>query len=159
MIDSRNVARGQWMVFRWTMFLTAASLAVYIPYKYLTALHAIEGAYALLFPFSAVLALGGILLAAKPERAFRLPLAVRAPVTLIAAGWIYTGALCVPSLAQSILTHPFGGLFATFHMLAQHVVLSTLVGLLVAAPKTTFTWMGLPAPEAPMEPALAASDV
>lgn len=132
-----------WKAFRAVIFLAAASLAIYIPYKYATQLHATEGLYAFLFPLSSVLALGGIVFAWKPALVFRIPFLLRAPVGLIAAGWIGTGLLCIPSLMQTTLN---GGLFATFHLLVQHVVLSISLGTLVLAPRATYAHFGLQPP-------------
>lgn len=150
-------SRRSWSAYRWVMFLAAASLAVYIPYKYATQLHAIRGLYAFLFPLSAVLALGGMALALRPGLALRLPLLARAAVGALAAGWIATGVLCVPTLAKQVMASPWGGLFATFHMLVQHVVLSLLVAALALAPRALFRQMGLELPARERVPEPAAS--
>jgi hypothetical protein len=139
------------MLFRWVIFLAAASLAGYIPFKYMTQPQAMTGLYGFLFPLSSVLATGGMLFAWRPGLVFRIPFFLRAPVGVIAAGWIGTGLLCIPSLTHSMLTSPFGGLFATFHMLAQHVVLSMALGSLVVAPRATYAHFGLPVPERPKD--------
>ena len=52
-----------WWIFRTALFASAASLAIYIGYKYATQLHTLEGFYAFLFPLSSVLAVAGMVLA------------------------------------------------------------------------------------------------
>ena len=141
---------GSWLAFRAVMLVTAASLAIYIPYKYATQLHAIDGLYAVLFPLSSVLAIAGVALGVRPALAFRLPTPARAAVGAIAGSWLMTGVLCIPSLTETTLEAPAAGLFATFHMLAQHVVLSLAVSALVLAPRATYARFGVepPAPRA-----------
>ncbi len=138
-----------WNLFRFLLFAAAASLAAYIPFKYATQLHAIEGIYFYLFPLSSVVALAGILLAWKPVDAFRLPLWLKAATSAIAIGWIATGVVCIPSLAKTTMSAPALGLFATFHMVAQHVFLSLSVTFLLLVPHSFYAWFGkaVPAPE------------
>ena len=64
--------------FRIALFVAAASLALYIPYKYATELHAISGLYAYLFPLSGVLAVFGMILAVRPQSACDCSTGVRA---------------------------------------------------------------------------------
>lgn len=137
---------GSWIAFRLVLFLTAASLGFYIPYQYATGLHAIAGPYAFLFPLSSILVVAGLVLGWKPEVVFRIPFAARAALVLLAAGWIATGLLCIPSLTEMTLESPLGGLFATFHMVAQHVVLSASVGALALSPRATYAWFGVAVP-------------
>ena len=63
-----RISNSPWAptAFRIALFAAAASLAAYIPYKYATQLHAIQGLYAFLFPLSAILAAAGIALAVRP---------------------------------------------------------------------------------------------
>ena len=110
--------------FRVALFAAAASLAVYIPFKYATQLHAISGLYAFAFPLSAILALSGMFVAWKPKSACDCSVPVRAGVGAVSVLWLVTGMLCVKSLADGIAANPLGGTFATFHMVAQHVFLS-----------------------------------
>lgn len=134
-IAKSNARVTAWITFRIMLFAAAASLAVYIPYKYATQLHAIQGMYAFLFPLSAVLAAAGIVLALKPGMACQCSTAARAGVAAVAGLWMATGVLCVPSLMASIVNSPAGGLFATFHMLAQHVFLSLSILAFAFAPQ------------------------
>lgn len=137
-----------WIVYRLVMFAAAASLALYIPYKYATQLHAVSGLYAFLFPLSGVLAVAGIVLAVRPELAFRTPLVLRAVVGAVAVGWLATGLLCAKSLTLGILENPGPGLFAAFHMVVQHVVLSFQVAALALAPRALYDQLGVAAPRA-----------
>lgn len=115
-------------VLGWTLrvalFGAAASLAVYIPYKYATQLHAVTGIYAFLFPLSALLAAAGIVLAVKPQQGCDCGVSMRAGVGALSALWLVTGVLCVGSLTVAVMEHPMHGSIATFHMLVQHVFLS-----------------------------------
>lgn len=140
-----------WISFRFLLFAAAASLAAYIPFKYATQLHAIEGIYAFLFPLSSVVALAGLLLAFKPELGFNLPLWLRTATSAIAVGWIATGVICVPSLARTTLTAPFQGIFATFHMTAQHIFLSLSVTFMLLVPQAVYGWFRAPLPAAQEE--------
>jgi hypothetical protein len=135
--------RPIWTAFRVALFAAALSLAGYIPYKYLTQLHAIEGLYAFLFPLSSILVVAGLTLSLRPDVAFRLPLVGRALIAAIATGWIATGVLCIPSLTRMALQSPVGGAFAMFHMVTQHVFLSLSVAMLVLVPSTMMTQFGV----------------
>lgn len=135
-----------WTVYRWVMFAAAASLAAYIPYKYATKLHAIEGLYAFLFPLSSVLAIAGIVLAIRPGLVFRVPLLPRAVVGAVAVGWMATGMLCAKSLTLGVIENPGPGTFAVFHMLVQHVVLSVQVAALALAPRALYQQLGVEPP-------------
>ncbi len=121
-------------ILRAGLFLLAASLAVYIPYKYATQFHAVTGLYAFAFPLSAVLAFAGMVLAVRPEAGCSCSGSMRAGVGGIAALWMVVGLLCVPSLAEMIREMPLGGAFATFHMTMQHVVLSAAILAFAVAP-------------------------
>lgn len=121
--------------FRLALFAAAASLAAYIPYKYATQLHAVEGLYAVLFPFSALLAAAGMVLALRPRTACQCSMSARAGFGALAVLWLGTGLLCVPSLMASVASAPAGGLLASFHMLAQHVFLSLSVLAFAVAPQ------------------------
>lgn len=135
--------RAAWTTFRVLLMLAAASLAGYIPYKYATQLHAIDGIYAFLFPLSGVLAMAGMALAARPELAFRIPLVGRAAIGALAAGWMATGMLCVKSLTTQVLVSPGAGLFASFHMATQHIFLSLAVAAIVLAPSAVWAQFGV----------------
>lgn len=131
---SNRPAAG-WLIFRIALFAAALSLAAYIPYKYATQLHAVTGLYAFLFPLSGVLAAAGIVLALRPRAACDCSPVVRAGMGVLAGAWMATGVLCVPSLVEMIASSPAGGLFATFHMLAQHVFLSISILAFAAVPQ------------------------
>lgn len=135
-----------WTIFRIALFAAAVSLAAYIPYKYATQLHAIRGLYAFLFPLSSVLAVAGIVLALRPRTACDCSTGVRAGVGALAGLWMVTGGLCVPSLMELIANSPAGGLFAIFHMLAQHVFLSLSILAFAVAPQAMARRLGVPAP-------------
>ncbi len=124
-------------VLRVGLFLIAASLALYIPFKYATQLHAISGFYAVLFPLSGVLALAGMVLAIKPQAACDCSTAMRGGAGVIAGGWLATGLMCIPSLTETVQVMPLGGGIAMVHMLAQHVVLSMAILAFAIAPGRT----------------------
>jgi hypothetical protein len=121
-------------ILRTGLFLVAASLAFYIPYKYATQLHAITGFYAFLFPLSGVLALAGMVLAVKPQAACDCSGSMRGGAGIIAAGWMATGLMCIPSLTETVRVMPLGGAFAMFHMLTQHVVLPLAILAFAVSP-------------------------
>ena len=64
----------------------------------------------------------------------------------MAALWMVTGVICVPSLAEGVINSPLGGMFATFHMLVQHVFLSLSVLAFAFAPRAMARMMGVPVP-------------
>jgi len=131
-----------WTLFRVGLLAAALSLAAYIPYKYATQLHAIQGLYAFLFPLSAVLAVVGIVLALQPKKACDCSAGVRAGIGVLAGLWLVTGVLCVPTLVEAITKNPAGGLFAAFHMSAQHVFLSLAIIAFAVAPRTMANKLG-----------------
>lgn len=143
MIDSKRHPAA--MAFRIALFSSALSLAAYIPYKYLTQLHAIEGLYAFLFPLSAALAAGGMLFAARPQAACECAAPVRAGLGAVALLWLATGLLCMPTLVHATMNAPVGGLFATFHMLVQHVFLSLALLVFAVAPRSIVERLQAPA--------------
>ena len=111
-------------LFRVALFAAAASLAVYIPFKYATQLHAVTGFYAFIFPLSALLATAGIVVAVKPERACDCGPTVRSGIAALSVLWLATGMLCASALAGAVMSHPLRGSLATFQMTTQHVFLS-----------------------------------
>jgi hypothetical protein len=141
------------IAFRAALFAAAASLAAYIPYKYATQLHAIEGLYAFVFPFSALLAAAGMVLALRPRSACSCSMATRAGFAVLAGLWLATGLLCVPSLLESVARTPAPGLFASLHMLAQHVFLSLAVLAFAVAPQAMARACGVPAAIGPLRAA------
>lgn len=136
-----------WLL-RAALFLAAASLAAYIPYKYATQLHAVTGFYAFLFPLSALLAAAGIFAAVKPDKACDCSVPVRSGVAALSLLWLATGVMCVGSLTEAVIEHPMHGSIATFHMMAQHVFLSLMLLALALAPQRMAKAMGVePAPQ------------
>lgn len=131
-------------IFRCALFAAALSLAAYIPYKYATQLHAITGLYAFLFPLASVLVAAGMLLAMKPGKACDCSTMVRSGVGAVAALWMVTGVLCIPSLMEATSALPESGLFATFHMTVQHVFLSLSILAFAFAPRTMAKLLGVP---------------
>jgi len=124
------------LIFRIALFAAAASLAAYIPFKYATQFHAMQGFYAFMFPFSAVMALAGMALAVKPAAACSCNLGVSARAALgsVSVLWLVTGLLCAPSLFAKFPISIGSGAFAVFHMTAQHIFLSATVFTFVVAP-------------------------
>ena len=121
-------------LFRAALFAAAASLVAYVPYKYATQLHTLQGLYAFLFPLSTLLAAAGIVFAVKPEKACDCSMTMRSGLAVLSGLWLATGLLCVGTLADAVLAHPLRGSFATFHMLAQHVFLSLSLLALALVP-------------------------
>ncbi len=118
---------------RAVLFASAATLALYIPYKYATQLHAITGLYAFLFPLSGLLAAAGLILSVKPAKGCDCSLMTRSGLGVLSGLWLATGLMCVGSLNQTLMADPVHGSIATIHMLLQHVLLSlTLIAFAVA---------------------------
>ena len=111
------------LIFRIALFLAAASLAAYIPFKYATSLHAISGLYAFMFPLSGILAIAGMAFAIKPTMACDCGGGLDSSVAGVSVLWGVTGMACTGSLFSMVMATPTAGLFATFHMLAQHIFL------------------------------------
>lgn len=140
------------MLFRVALFVAAATLALYIPFKYATQLNAITGLYAFLFPLSGILALTGMLIAVKPrvgcscgDLDTQTSVMVRSGVGAIAVLWMLNGALCVPTLAAMFKHSVWGASFAIAHMAIQHVFLSSAILLFALAPDWMAQKLGLTA--------------
>ncbi|MBA3496003.1 MAG: hypothetical protein H0T86_02740 [Gemmatimonadales bacterium] len=138
------------MVLRGVILVAAVSLGAYIAFKTATHPHAFTGAYAVLFPLSIIVTIAGVVFAIEPALALRTPVWIRAAVGIAAAGWLANGMLCVRSLAETTLHAPLAGLFATGHMVLQHVVLTLGVAAFTLAPRAVYRWFALEAP-APTE--------
>lgn len=134
------------LILRTVLLLSAATLAHYIPFKYVTQLHAVTGLYALLFPLSGLLAVGGMVLAVKPEVACDWSTATRFGGGGLAVLWMVTGLMCTASLTEMVKEMPLGGSIAMVHMLAKHVVLSMAILAFAIAPERTARMFGAPAP-------------
>ncbi len=131
-------------VLRAILFLSAATLALYIPFKYATQLHAVTGLYAILFPLSGLLAAGGMVLAVKPEAACDCATMTRVGGGGLAVLWMATGLMCTASLTEMVSETPLGGTVAMVHMLAQHVVLSMAILGFAIFPRHTARIFGAP---------------
>lgn len=127
---------------RAALFASAVTLALYIPYKYATQLHAISGLYAFLFPLSGLLAAAGLILAVKPEKACDCSLMTRSGLGVLSGLWLATGLMCVGSLNQTLIADPLHGSIATIHMLAQHVLLSLTLLAFAVAPQRMAAFFG-----------------
>lgn len=114
--------------------LTAVSLLVYIPYRYVARPPGFDGVlgslYAILFPLSLLLAVGALWVAIRPERLERLVsggegggVGARWALGVYGGLWVAMGLMCVPSLTALAEVSPVKGLFSTVHMSAQHVFL------------------------------------
>ena len=134
------------VVLRAILFLSAATLALYLPFKYATQLHAVTGLYAILFPLSGLLAIGGMVLAVKPEAACDCSTMTRIGGGGLAVLWMATGLMCTASLTETVREMPLGGTIAMVHMLAQHVVLSMAILAFAIAPQRTARMFGAPEP-------------
>ncbi len=129
------------VVFRTALFAAAASLAAYVPYKYLTELHAVEGMYAFLFPFAPILAIAGLVLAVKPSSGCDCGVGIRSGVGTLSILWLATGMVCTQSLAAGVMAAPAAGLLAAFQMVAQHVFLSLAVLAFAWKPLAMSAWL------------------
>lgn len=132
--------------FRAALFGAAASLAAYVPYKYLTELHAVEGMYAFLFPLAPILAIAGMLLAVRPSSGCDCGVGVRSGVGALGILWLATGMLCTKSLAVGVMAAPLAGLLAAFQMFVQHVFLSLAVLAIAWKPLAMSTWLKASSP-------------
>ena len=121
-------------IFRAALFAAAASLAAYIGYKYATQLHAVQGLYAFLFPWSTLLATAGIVFAVKPQKACECGATMRSGIAALSLLWLAAGLMCIGALADAVVAHPLRGSIATFQMLAQHVFLSLALIAFAAMP-------------------------
>lgn len=119
-------------VLRVLLALTAVSLFVYVPYRYVTRPPEFGGflgtSYALLFPLSVLLAGLALQAAWRPRVLDRLESAGRGTagrwgLGVYGGAWVLMGLMCVPSLTALAAHSPVEGLFATIHMTAQHVFL------------------------------------
>lgn len=136
-------------VFGWlfltALFAAAASLALYIPYKYATQLHAVSGMYAFLFPLSALLAVAGMIVSVRPSVACECGAPMRSGIAALSVLWLATGLICVGTLTDAVLEHPLHGSIATFHMLAQHVFLSLALIAFASMPQRIGRALGVEA--------------
>ena len=144
MTQARRVQVLGWL-FRAALFVAAASLALYIPYKYATQLHAVQGFYAFLFPLSALLAVAGVVVAVKPAKACDCGTTMRSGVAALSVLWLATGVMCVGTLTEAIVEHPLHGSIATFHMIAQHVFLSLALIAFAVMPNRMASALGVEA--------------
>lgn len=143
--DVRGSTAWGWLALRVALFIAAASLLVYIPYRYLAASHPAPGTvYGTIFPASALLALAGLVLAVRPDACAcsKRRTMVAGGLTAFGVTWMATGLQCLGSLAQTTLQTPLQGVLATFHMTAQHVFLSIGVVALAWAPERVARWCG-----------------
>lgn len=128
-------------IFRIALFLAGLSLAAYIPFKYATHLHATTGLYAFLFPFSGLLALGGMMMAVKPRIACNCSVAMRAGFGVLSLLWMVAGMMCAKSLAAAVMHNPLLGSTAVFQMTAQHIFLSLSMLAFALLPARMSTWL------------------
>jgi len=131
-----------WVAARLALLAASVSLACFVPFRYATSPPPFGGLYGYLFPLSGLIALVGIALAMRPGLVFRMPLAARAAVAGLGAAWMATGLFCLSSLTATTMTMPLPGLFATFHMLVQHVFITLAVGGFALAPGAVYRLFG-----------------
>lgn len=137
--------RRRWKVIRALLTLAGLSLVFYMPFKALTQYDRLTDIYGPWFLQGMVVAVAGTLFAYRPGFTARLPLLVRAAVAISAVLWMRTGLACTPHLIKTIQASLGAGLFAWFHMLAQHVFLSLGVVAFSVAPKAIAERMGFAA--------------
>lgn len=129
-MDASSARRVRGTVLRSAFALTAASLLLYVPYRYAVRPPEFGGffgtGYALLFPLSALLAVAALAVTAKPGMLRGLDdagPAWRSALGLYGGTWVLMGLMCLPSLTSLAAISPVKGLFSTIHMTAQHVLL------------------------------------
>lgn len=158
MLERRKEITGR--LLRLALAVTALSLWVYIPYRYMTRPPQLDGligtSYALLFPLAALLALWGFAAAWRPERLRRLAdgddtggpgTPFRWILGSYGAAWLVMGLFCVPSLSQLAAISPVKGLFSTIHMTAQHVFLGLVAVTAAWRPRVLMSLLlGAPVP-------------
>jgi len=134
-------------VFRAALFGAATSLAIFILYKLVTSLHATEGFYAFMFPWSALLALAGITLAVKPEMSCDCSVPMRSGMGAIAVLWMATGAMCGPHIVDMAAHSPMRALYVGSLMTTQHIFLSAAIIAFAFAPLWMTRKLGLTGPD------------
>lgn len=142
---ARPTTPWSWLTLRIGLFVAAASLFVYIPYRYLSGSHpAPDSVYGIIFPASALLGLAGLVLAVRPDACAcsRSGKMVGGALTVLGLTWLGSGLQCVGYLTQTTIDTPLRGLLETFHMTAQHVFLSLGVVAMVWAPDRLARWCG-----------------
>jgi len=127
--------KRRWKIARAVLLLSGLSLAAYMPWKAATQFESLRSIYGPWFLQGAVVAAAGVLLMIRPVTGLRLPLILRLGVGVAAVLWMRTGLLCTPSLIDTITASPAAGLFATFHMFVQHILLSVGVLLVATVPR------------------------
>lgn len=142
---------------RFVLLASALSLAAYIVYKLATQLHATQGIYFAVFPLSSLLAAAGIVLATQPQTACSCSKMTRFTMGALAAGWAATGLVCSPALVEAIGNSPAAGLFATLHMLVQHVLLSGFIIAFALWPREMAERLGTRSAKTAQTPRLATS--
>lgn len=143
--------KRRWKVIRALLVLAGLSLAFYMPWKALTQYDRLSDIYGPWFLQGMVVAVAGTLFAWRPGFAGRVPLLLRAAVAISALLWMRTGLACTPYLLKTIQTSLGPGLFAWFHMFAQHVFLSLGVVAFAIAPRWLGTRMGAETLAAPAD--------
>ena len=142
---------------RFVLLASALSLAAYIVYKLATQMHATEGIYYAVFPLSSLLAAAGIMLATQPQTACSCSKMTRFTMGGLAAAWAVTGLVCSPALVEAIGNSPAAGIFATLHMLVQHVLLSGFIIAFALWPRAMAERLGTPAARTGRTPRLVPS--
>lgn len=153
MSDSRNRSVLA-VVLRSALALTALSLLVYIPFRYLSSPPEFGGflgtGYALLFPLSGVLAAAALVAAWRPgvlealERG-REPgddgrrALLRGGLGAYGVSWMAMGLMCLPSLTALAAVSPVEGMFSGVHMTAQHVFLGAAAVGAAVSPSTVLS--------------------
>lgn len=126
---SRRSRRSGWIL-RLALGLTALSLWAYIPYRYAVRPPVFDGfigaVYAILFPLSALLALGALAVAWRPAIVSRLRDTTLKAVGVFGGAWLLMGFLCVPRLTALTAVEPVKGSISMVHMTAQHVFLGVM---------------------------------
>lgn len=139
------------LVLRAALALTALSLFVYIPYRYVARPPEFGGilgtGYAILFPLSGVLAAAALLVAWRPGALRSLQPSrhgapggsgglLRTGLGVFGGTWMAMGLMCLPSLTALTAVSPVEGLFSGIHMTAQHVFLGAAAIGAAASPTT-----------------------
>jgi len=146
----RASGRLWWWAARGILFASGVSLFAYLGYRYQIGSVPDHGSlYGVIFPLSAFLALGALVMAVRPHVLERIAgpagPAVKGGVVLLGAGWMATGLLCLRSLTAGVIAAPLWGTMDLIHMLSHHVVVPVGLGMLALGSRRVEAWFLGPA--------------
>lgn len=134
-----ETGRSAWTAFRVALFVSGLWLLGYVVYRYTLFNPPEHGTvYGTIFPAALILALTGLVLAARPgllgRRSGPGAGALKAGLSGFGILWMATGLHCTLSLLDGMAAAPLGGTIDMVHMVSDHVFLPVSVGVLAWAP-------------------------